>query len=106
MMTKKREKTRRGREFGASPLATFSQDEKWRKSIWRRVFKGKKFRLLLLPTENIVVDGTPGWARVDFYSHKQLRDAVEAGANLSKNNQWGRTRAMVRLHIRNMGLLY
>lgn len=27
-----------------------------------------------------------GW----IHTHKQLRDAVEAGANLSKNNQWGR----------------
>lgn len=42
--------------------------------------------LLLLPTEALVVEGAPGWARVEF-TPQEVRNAVEAGANLSKNNQ-------------------
>ncbi len=42
--------------------------------------------ILLLPTENLVVDRAPGWARVEF-TPQEIRDAVEAGADLSKNNQ-------------------
>lgn len=42
--------------------------------------------ILLLPTEALVVDRAPGWARVDF-TPAEVRKAVEAGANLFKNNQ-------------------
>lgn len=42
--------------------------------------------LSLLPTENLVVERAPGWARVEF-TPQEVRNAVEAGANLSKNNQ-------------------
>lgn len=42
--------------------------------------------ILLLPNENLVVERAPGWARVEF-TPQEVRNAVEAGANLSKNNQ-------------------
>lgn len=42
--------------------------------------------ILLLPSENLVVERAPYWARVEF-TPQEVRNAVEAGANLSKNNQ-------------------
>lgn len=42
--------------------------------------------LLVLPTEALVLEGVPGWARVEF-TPQEVRNAVEAGANLSKNNE-------------------
>ena len=44
------------------------------------------FTFLLLPTETLVVEGALGWARVEF-TPQEIRKAVEAGANMSKNNQ-------------------
>lgn len=41
---------------------------------------------LLLPPTALVVEGAPGWARVEF-TPQEVRNAVEAGANLFKNNQ-------------------
>lgn len=40
----------------------------------------------LMPTEALVVDSAPGWARVEF-SVTEIRTAVEAGANLAANGK-------------------
>lgn len=41
---------------------------------------------LLLPTKALVVEGAPGRSRVEF-TPQEVRNAVEAGANLAKNKQ-------------------
>lgn len=40
----------------------------------------------LLPTEALVVDPAPGWARVEF-SAEEIWKAVEAGAKLAVNGE-------------------
>ena len=42
--------------------------------------------LLLLPTKALVVEEAPGLAKMEF-NPQEVQNAVEAGANLFKNNQ-------------------